>query len=135
VRELQVKRARRLAWRESDAPTLEKRGDTIVRPFVAGRCDGDTLAIHRPVSRALRAGIALRLVDPVLGCICGAVPFKGPFAIGHECLAEVAAVQRLLAAGSTGLCRVFSYSGSGARATPLGQAIVPASGSTWTRAK
>jgi threonine dehydrogenase-like Zn-dependent dehydrogenase len=64
----------------------------IVRPFVAGRCDGDTLPIHRPVSRALQAGMALRLVDPIVGCICGSVPFKGPFAIGHECVAEVVAV-------------------------------------------
>jgi threonine dehydrogenase-like Zn-dependent dehydrogenase len=85
-------RAGRLAWQERDPPTLEDSRDAIVRPFVAGRCDGDTLPIHRPVSRALQAGIALRLVDPVVGCICGAVPFKGPFAIGHECVAEVVEV-------------------------------------------
>jgi len=30
------------------------------RPFLAGRCDGDTVPIHRPVSRALHAGIAVR---------------------------------------------------------------------------
>jgi threonine dehydrogenase-like Zn-dependent dehydrogenase len=71
---------------------LEDPDDAIVRPFVAGRCDGDTLPIHRPVSRALQAAMALRVVDPVVGCICGAVPFKGPFAIGHECVAEVVAV-------------------------------------------
>ena len=64
-------------------------GDAIVRPFLAGRCDGDTVPIHRPVSRALQLGIALGAVDPVVGCICGKVPFKGPFAIGHECVAEV----------------------------------------------
>jgi alcohol dehydrogenase len=44
------------------------------------------------VSRGLQAGIALGLIDPVVGCICGKVPFKGPFAIGHECVAEVVAV-------------------------------------------
>ena len=63
-----------------------------MRPFLAGRCDGDTLPIHRPVSRALQAGLALRLVDPVVGCICGRVPFKGPLGIGHECVAQVVAV-------------------------------------------
>jgi alcohol dehydrogenase len=63
--------------------------DAIVRPFVAGRCDGDTVPIHRPVSRALQAGMAVGAIDPVVGCICGAVPFKGPFAIGHECVAQV----------------------------------------------
>jgi threonine dehydrogenase-like Zn-dependent dehydrogenase len=92
VRELQLIRAGRLAWRERDRPPLEEPGDAIVRPFIAGRCDGDTLPIHRPVSRALQAGMAVGLVDPVVGCICGKVPFKGPFAIGHECVAEVVAV-------------------------------------------
>jgi threonine dehydrogenase-like Zn-dependent dehydrogenase len=92
VRELQFKRSGRLAWHERKEPELEGPGDAVVRPFVAGRCDGDTLPIHQPVSRALQLGMALRLIDPVVGCICGAVPFKGPFAIGHECVAEVVAV-------------------------------------------
>jgi threonine dehydrogenase-like Zn-dependent dehydrogenase len=92
VRELHLIRSGHLAWRERAAPEVRDPGDAIVRPFVAGRCDGDTLPIHRPVSRALQAGIALRVVDPVVGCICGAVPFKGPFAIGHECVAQVVAV-------------------------------------------
>jgi threonine dehydrogenase-like Zn-dependent dehydrogenase len=92
VRELQLVRSGRLAWHERDAPTLQDPGDAIVRPFVAGRCDGDTLPIHRPVSRALQIGMAVRAIDPVVGCICGAVPFKGPFAIGHECVAQVVAV-------------------------------------------
>lgn len=92
VRELQFKRSGLLQWQECDAPTLEDPGDAIVRPFIAGRCDGDTVPIHRPVSRALAAGMALGLIDPVVGCICGAVPFKGPFAIGHECVAEVVAI-------------------------------------------
>jgi alcohol dehydrogenase len=92
VRELQFVRSGRLAWRERDAPSLQDPGDAIVRPFVAGRCDGDTLPIHRPVSRAMQIGMAVRAIDPVVGCICGAVPFKGPFAIGHECVAQVVAV-------------------------------------------
>jgi threonine dehydrogenase-like Zn-dependent dehydrogenase len=89
MRELQLVRSGRLAWSERTEPVLEDPGDAIVRPFLAGRCDGDTLPIHRRVSRALQVGMALRLVDPVVGCICGRVPFKGPFAIGHECVAEV----------------------------------------------
>jgi threonine dehydrogenase-like Zn-dependent dehydrogenase len=92
VRELHLERSGRLAWHERDPPTLAEPGDALVRPFVAARCDGDTLPIHRPVSRALQAGIALRAIDPVVACICGRVPFKGPFAIGHECVAEVVAV-------------------------------------------
>jgi hypothetical protein len=80
MRELRLVRSRRLAWGERAEPVLEDVGDAIVRPFLAGRCDGDTMPIHRRVSRALQVGMALRLVDPVVGCICGRVPFKGPFA-------------------------------------------------------
>ena len=89
VRELAFIRSGHLAWRDRDAPTLSDPGDAIVRPFVAARCDGDTLPIHRPVSRLMQAGIAVGAIDPVVGCICGRVPFKGPFAIGHECVAQV----------------------------------------------
>ncbi|MCC9604709.1 alcohol dehydrogenase catalytic domain-containing protein [Blastopirellula sp. JC732] len=63
-----------------------------MRPFIAGRCDGDTLPIHTPVSRAFQFGIHLGMVDPIVGQICGKVPFQGPFGIGHECVAEVIAV-------------------------------------------
>jgi threonine dehydrogenase-like Zn-dependent dehydrogenase len=92
MRELQYKCAGTLAWAEREPPTLIDPGDAIVRPFLAGRCDGDTLPLHRPVSRALQVGIAVRAIDPVVGCICGKIPFKGPFAIGHECVAEVISV-------------------------------------------
>jgi alcohol dehydrogenase len=92
MRELHFIRAGRLAWRERDAPDLREPTDAIVRPFVAARYDGDTLPIHRPVSRLMQVGLAARVIDPVVGCICGAVPFKGPFAIGHECVAQVLAV-------------------------------------------
>jgi alcohol dehydrogenase len=89
VRELQLIRSGRLAWSEREPPVLQAPGDALVRPFLAGRCDGDTVPIHRPVSRALQVGIAVGAIDPVIACICGRVPFKGPFAIGHECVAEV----------------------------------------------
>ncbi|MDQ7907522.1 alcohol dehydrogenase catalytic domain-containing protein [Phytohabitans sp. ZYX-F-186] len=87
--ELVYLRAGKLVWRDGPAPLPAGPGDAVVRPFVAGRCDGDTLPLHRPVSRALQAGMALGLVDPIVGAICGRVPFRGPFAIGHECVAEV----------------------------------------------
>ncbi|MGV9383913.1 zinc-dependent alcohol dehydrogenase [Nonomuraea sp. NPDC003707] len=92
VRELVFLRSGRLAWRERATPRPAEPGDAVVRPFLAGRCDGDTLPIHRPVSRALQAGMALGLVDPIVASICGKIPFQGPFPIGHECVAEVVAV-------------------------------------------
>ncbi len=92
MRELTFVRSGRLEWRERPDPVLEAPTDALVRPFVAGRCDGDTLPIHRPVSRALQAGVKLGMVDPVVASITGPVPFRGPFAIGHECVAQVMSV-------------------------------------------
>ncbi|WP_433469750.1 alcohol dehydrogenase catalytic domain-containing protein [Spirillospora sp. CA-128828] len=106
VRELRLLRAGTLAWGERAAPEPADPGDAIVRPFLAGRCDGDTVPVHRPVSRILQAGMTLGLVDPVVGRICGTVPFRGPLAIGHECVGQVTAV------------------GSGVRAVRPGQTVV-----------
>lgn len=92
MRELHFLRTGRLAWQPQEPPGLLDADTAIVRPFLAARCDGDTLPLHRPVSRALQAGIAAGLVDPVVAAICGPVPFRGPFCIGHECVAEVTAV-------------------------------------------
>lgn len=92
MRELQFIRAGRLEWRERERPTLVHPQDAIVRPFIAGRCDGDTLPIHTPVTTAFQCGMRLGLVDPIVGDVCGKAPFKGPFGIGHECVAEVIAV-------------------------------------------
>ena len=82
-------RAGRLAWAERPEPALVAPTDALVRPFVAARCDGDTVPLHRRVSRAMQAGIAVGAIDPVIACICGRIPFRGAFAIGHECVAQV----------------------------------------------
>ncbi len=92
VKELNLIAAGRLEWIERDDPVLQTPDDAIVRPFVAGRCDGDTLPVHTHVSRALQAGLKAGLIDPAVGHICGRVPFRGPFAIGHEAIAEVVEV-------------------------------------------
>lgn len=92
VRELNLISAGKLDWVERPDPALQADSDAIVRPIVVSRCDGDALPIHRHVSRAMQAGLKARLIDPAVGHICGAVPFSGPFAIGHECIAEVVTV-------------------------------------------
>ena len=91
MRELQFVRSGRLEWREKEAPALRAPRDAIVRPFLAGRCDGDTVPIHRPVSRVLQLGLRAGVIDPVVAAICGPVPFRGPFGIGHECVGQVVA--------------------------------------------
>jgi alcohol dehydrogenase len=54
-----------LEWRESAAPALSSDGAALVRPLAVATCDLDALIIE------------------------GVSPFPAPFAIGHECIAEV----------------------------------------------
>jgi threonine dehydrogenase-like Zn-dependent dehydrogenase len=102
MRELQFVRSGHLEWREKPSPTVEAPGDALVRPFVASRCDGDVLPIHRPVSRAMQVGLRTGLIDPVVASICGPIPFQGPFGIGHECIGQVVATGEDVTALSVG---------------------------------
>jgi threonine dehydrogenase-like Zn-dependent dehydrogenase len=65
MRELIYVGERRVEWCEARDPELESRFDTIVRPVAATTCD---------VDRAI---------------ILGRAPAPPPYAIGHECVAEV----------------------------------------------
>lgn len=89
MRELNLLGRNDLRWVSRPDPRLESPSDAIVRPIVMSRCDGDTLPIHPHVSRAMQVGLVAGVIDPAVGHICGSLPFAGPFAIGHECIAEV----------------------------------------------
>lgn len=65
MQELIVRAPGQLAWVEKPAPALAGPGSALVRPIASASCDLDR-----------------RL-------IAGATPFKPPFALGHECVAEV----------------------------------------------
>jgi threonine dehydrogenase-like Zn-dependent dehydrogenase len=132
MRELHFLRAGRLAWHHREPPGVPLPGEAIVRPFVAGRCDGDTVPIHRPVSRALQAGIALRLIDPVVAAICGPVPFQGPFGIGHECVAEVLAVGDQVAAFRPGQTVVVPWAVSCGTCPPCRRGLTSKCAATTT---
>src|SRR5437764_14936505 len=54
-----------LEWREAPDPRLQGAGEAIVRPIAASNCDLDTAIVR------------------------GDAPLPGPFAIGHEFVAEV----------------------------------------------
>jgi alcohol dehydrogenase len=54
-----------LEWREAPDPVITGDREAIVRPIAASTCDLDQLLIR------------------------GEAPFPGPFAIGHECVAEI----------------------------------------------
>src|SRR5258708_8943466 len=56
---------RALQWREADEPALSSDDAALVRPRAVATCDLDALIVG------------------------GASPFPPPFAIGHECVAEV----------------------------------------------
>lgn len=62
---LYVQSAGRLAWIEAPSPKLSSAHSALVRPIASASCDLDR-----------------RL-------IAGSTPFKPPFALGHECVAEV----------------------------------------------
>lgn len=92
MRELNFLSTGTLKWMEREDPVLITGDDAIVRPIVVSRCDGDTLPLHHRVSRAMQVGLKTGIIDPSVGSICGTIPFKGPFAIGHEAIAEIVAV-------------------------------------------
>jgi threonine dehydrogenase-like Zn-dependent dehydrogenase len=56
---------RELQWREAGAPKLESDDAALVRPVAVATCDLDALIVE------------------------GSSPFAPPFALGHECVAEV----------------------------------------------
>ena len=58
----------RLEWREAPEPRLSADDDAIVRPLAVARCE----------------------IDPFL--TQGILPADGPFAVGHECVAEIVEV-------------------------------------------
>jgi threonine dehydrogenase-like Zn-dependent dehydrogenase len=65
VQQLTYASPRTLEWREAASPQLSSDGAALVRPLAVATCDLDALIIE------------------------GASPFPAPFALGHECVAEV----------------------------------------------
>lgn len=91
MKQLTFIKARTLAWWDVPEPTLQAPCEALVRPFVVARCDGDAFFLRHNASPILRFGAALHVVAPELGHARND-PFQGPFAYGHECVAEVIAV-------------------------------------------
>lgn len=91
MKQLTYIKPRTLAWRDVPEPSLRSPTDALVRPFVAGRCDGDGVFLRGNYESAMRLGAALHVIDPAFGNARDDI-FKGPFAYGHEGVAEVIAV-------------------------------------------
>ncbi len=80
---------RALEWREVSEPTLQSPQEAIVRPFAAARCDLDAAPLFHDVTLPTKFGLAIHYLDPLVRDMLGSDPFKGPYAFGHECVAEV----------------------------------------------
>lgn len=91
MKQLTYIKSKRLAWWDVAEPRLEAPGEALVRPFVAARCDGDSFFLRNDFGTLLRVGAALHVVDPAFRSARDDV-FQGPFAYGHECVAEVVAI-------------------------------------------
>jgi alcohol dehydrogenase len=89
MRQLTYIRKHSLQWQDVAAPRRQSPDEALVRPFVAARCDGDGVALFHDYTSAIRAGVALHYLDPVIPPLLGAHPFRGPYACGHEGVAEV----------------------------------------------
>jgi len=95
MRQLMFDRPGRLAWRDAPAPTLTSAVQALVRPIAVARCDLDAALVG---GRAPFRSRALHLLRDHLPAALGRdrlfrdVPFQGPFAFGHECVADVIAI-------------------------------------------
>lgn len=84
MRQLTCTGPQAVEWREVPEPRLAGDGEALVRPLAVARCE----------------------IDPFL--ISGLLPSRGPFALGHECVAEIVAL------------------GDGVRGLEIGQHVVVA---------
>lgn len=92
MRQLTYLGKRRLGWTDVSAPELRGPQEALVRPFAAARCDGDSVFLFRNITRPMQLGVGLHYLDPITYDLLGRRPYAPPFAVGHECVAEVVAV-------------------------------------------
>ena len=68
MRQLEITGERSVEWREAAAPAIEGDAEALVRPLAVAMCDLDA------------------------AFLTGLFPHRGPFPLGHECVAEVVEV-------------------------------------------
>jgi threonine dehydrogenase-like Zn-dependent dehydrogenase len=92
MQQLHYVKKNKLEWRDLPDPVLSFPKEAIVRPIVAGRCDGDMLFLANNITKPIKLCISMGYFDPLITKVLGNNPFQGPFAVGHECVAEVVSV-------------------------------------------
>lgn len=78
-----------LEWWDVEPPNLEQPTDIIARPLAVARCDVDSQFLFSDLHALLDYGKQGGFVDSSITHFMSDVPFKGPFPIGHECVAEI----------------------------------------------
>ena len=111
-----------LEWRESPRPVIQGPLEALVRPIVASRCDGDCVFLFHRYSGALRLGTALHAIDPEV-TVLGTPPLAGPFAYGHECVAEVVEIGAGVTAVGVGQRVIVPWGISCGRCGPCGRGL------------
>ena len=66
-----------LEWRDVPAPTWQTPDAALARPFVAARCDGDPLFLHRNLALAMNAGVALHCLERTTTLVAPRSPLSG----------------------------------------------------------
>lgn len=79
-------------WHPLPRVSLLDPTDALVRPFAVARCDLDGAFVGSRVGTKLRAAALAHFADPRILKDFGPHPFQGPFAYGHECVAEIVEV-------------------------------------------
>lgn len=78
----------KLEWRDAVFPQLTHAHEALVRPFAVAKCDLDDVYLFDHIVPKLRIGTFFGIVDPLFNQYFGKM-ISGPFAFGHECVAEV----------------------------------------------
>lgn len=89
IKELTLIKKNKLEWREKAKPEIRHPEEAIVRPFVASRCDGDSMFLFHDYTKLIQLGVTLHFLDKKVLTVFGDKPFAAPFCVGHECIGEV----------------------------------------------
>lgn len=80
-----------LEWWDVPEPTIETPNEVLVRPFAVARCDLDLAVLRGSLPLRFKLGKLFGKTDDAVPHVFGQYPYRPPFAIGHECVAEVTA--------------------------------------------
>jgi threonine dehydrogenase-like Zn-dependent dehydrogenase len=89
IKELTLIKKNKVEWREKTEPRISHPKEAIIRPFVASRCDGDSIFLFHNFTKALKIGANIHFLDKKVLEVFGENPLAPPFCVGHECIGEV----------------------------------------------